>query len=373
MLHDMAYGGTQGTSLFTNVSSNVLPGISHLNVVQSISLSPYLPQQHNYNDWRPSQAYYALATHAGCPPTWAYGNSSQTIFQCLISKDTSTLQAAAAAVSNSGVYGTWAFTPVTDGDLLRSTPSSALSTTPLNGQYHRTSNCAEESFFYVPQTILTAEALTSWLQFLFPRFTTPNITTLLSHYPSQPLNITTHFATSGSSGATAVQTSATASGYQQLANLIYAESTFVCPSYWLAEAYNTDPPKKGYKMQYSIPIALHGYDGIAVFGNQRLQNQGDDFVAAMQRIIGDFVLKGEVEGLGTFEGPQWPMQNLNQTGGREVRVNSTIDVAISDLGGMWYVGPGLKNKFDVVDGYAWEAGRGERCKFWKGIGGRVPM
>jgi hypothetical protein len=25
MLHDMAYGGTQGTSLFTNVSSDVLP------------------------------------------------------------------------------------------------------------------------------------------------------------------------------------------------------------------------------------------------------------------------------------------------------------------------------------------------------------
>jgi hypothetical protein len=276
-------------------------------------------------------------------------------------------------VSNSGVYGTWTFLPVTDGRLVPSTPSSALSTTSLNGLNHLTSNCAEESFFYVPQTIGTVQALTAWLHILFPRYTNTDITTLLSHYPYQALdNVTNRFATSGTSGATALQTSATASGYQQLANLIYAESTFVCPSYWLAEAYNTGS-HKGYKMQYSIPIALHSYDGIAVFGNQRLQNQGDDFVAAMQRIIGTFVVTGIAEGVGQFKQPDWPMRSLNQTGGREVRVNSTIDTAVNGLGGMWYVGPGLVNRFDVVDGWQWEGGRGERCKFWKGVGGRVPM
>ena len=39
MLHDIAYGGTLGTSLFRN----------------SISASPYLAFQYNYNAWQPSQ------------------------------------------------------------------------------------------------------------------------------------------------------------------------------------------------------------------------------------------------------------------------------------------------------------------------------
>ncbi|KAF2438123.1 alpha/beta-hydrolase [Karstenula rhodostoma CBS 690.94] len=98
MLLDIAYGGTLGTSLFVN----------------SITASPYLPQQYHYKDWVPSQSYYAFAIAAGCPPTWAYGNSSQTIFECLISQSTGTLQNASELVSQSGTFGSWAFLPVTD-------------------------------------------------------------------------------------------------------------------------------------------------------------------------------------------------------------------------------------------------------------------
>ena len=92
MLQDMAYGGTLGTSLFTN----------------TISASPFLPMQYGYKDWIPSQSYYSFATAAGCPPSLPYGHNPQTIFDCLVSKDTDTLQNASASISEAGTYGTWA-------------------------------------------------------------------------------------------------------------------------------------------------------------------------------------------------------------------------------------------------------------------------
>jgi len=96
MLQDLAYGGTLGDSLFVN----------------TIAASPYLPMQYGYKDWIPSQAYYAFATKVGCPPSLPYGANPQTIFACLVEKDTGTLIEASAEISQSGAYGTWAFLPV---------------------------------------------------------------------------------------------------------------------------------------------------------------------------------------------------------------------------------------------------------------------
>ncbi|KAF2029859.1 carboxylesterase type B, partial [Setomelanomma holmii] len=370
MLHDTAYGGTLGTSFFAN----------------SIAFSPYLPQQYAYNDWIPSQAYYAFASQAGCAAAWAHRNSSETTFQCLVSKDSETLQAASNAVSSSGAFGTWAFLPVTDGVVIKSTPSEALSKGKINGQNHLTSNVAEESFAFVPQEIKSKQDLQSWIDLVFPLFNRSNVDDLLSRYSTPDAqNELPKQATSGNTGATALECSALATGYQQIANLIYAESTFVCPSYWLAEAYNAGD-KKGYKMQYSVPIALHGYDGIALFGNTKLPNQGADLVKAIQAIVGSFVTTGTpfialdiavlkyggTKDLPAFTAPVYAMLNLNQTGGQEVPVNSTLDPRLNDVGASWYVEPDLRNAFSVVNGWEWEGGRGDRCEYWREIAAKVP-
>jgi carboxylesterase type B len=62
---------------------------------------------------------------------------------------------------------------------------------------------------------------------------------------------------------------------------IYAETTFVCPSYWLAEAFS-NPPRVSYKYQYSVIPALHGTDVTAYFGPASPQ-QGPDFAKAFMR------------------------------------------------------------------------------------------
>lgn len=120
MLQAMAFGGTLGESLFSN----------------AIAASPFLPQQYGYKDSVPSQAYHAFALAVGCfgPPVLPRSNSSGSIFECLVSKDTATLQNVSATISGSSRYGTWAFLPVTDGVFIQQLPSQQLLKKQVNGK-----------------------------------------------------------------------------------------------------------------------------------------------------------------------------------------------------------------------------------------------
>jgi carboxylesterase type B len=278
---------------------------------------------------------------------------------------------------------------VTDGVFIQSTPSQAILQRRLNGLNHLSGNNAEEGPYFVPQNITTEADLLAWLRVLLPLFTTDDIAKLLYYYPTS--NSTTpsslpKFATAGDSGATAINVSVVASGQQQRANNIYAETTFICPSYWLAEAYNSQG-RAGYKYQYSVPWAAHGSDTASYFGPP-IDILGPDFVLAFQKIWGNFIRTGNpsvssaiVNGASangssmTTDGLEnWPpftlwdrrMANLNQTGGSEV---------MTDFNGFnvtEYTGPGLRNNLRLVDAYSWEGGRGVRCDYWKAVADIVP-
>ena len=120
MLQTMAYGGTLGESLFSN----------------AISASPFLPLQHGYKDFAPSQAYYAFASAAGCfgPPALPRTPLNSSVFACLVGKDSAILQQASANVSGSSTWGTWAFLPVTDGVFLQQRPTQQLMKKQVNGK-----------------------------------------------------------------------------------------------------------------------------------------------------------------------------------------------------------------------------------------------
>jgi carboxylesterase type B len=289
-------------------------------------------------------------------------------------------------VSASGVYGTWAFQPVTDGIVIQKKPSDALAEGKLNGVNHLSGNNAEEAPYFADQRINTEEKLIAYIKLAFPLLSEQNITALLSHYPSSSADDTADlpkYATSGTSGATAVNVSQSASGQQQRADNIYAETTLVCPSYWLADAY-TRNGRKGYKYQYSVPWAAHGADATAYFG-EPTDNQGPDLVLAFEKIWGNFVRTGNPSideeiaigassnGTGKTGLKEWPaftldnptMANLNQTGGEPYTYYGVFNVTM-------FRGPGLRNDLSLVDGYAWEGGRGGRCDFWRSIADLVP-
>jgi carboxylesterase type B len=106
----MAYGGTDGTKLFTN----------------AIVASPYLPKQWRYNDPKPTTAYNNFAEAAGC-------SGQANVFACLQGVDTLILQNASAHAAQFVPFGEYGFAPVTDGDLVQNRPSVQLFSGKVNG------------------------------------------------------------------------------------------------------------------------------------------------------------------------------------------------------------------------------------------------
>lgn len=177
---------------------------------------------------------------------------------------------ASAAVSQSGNWGTFAFLPVTDGKFIQERPSKQLAEGRVNGLNHLAGNNALEGAAWVPtNAINTIDDLVEYLRVTFPMFSNNDIARILFYYPSSNASVNPNalkFATEGSFGPTTINESTAATGQQERAIAIYGETTFICPSYWLAEAYsNNGYGGQGWKYQFSIPNAEHGADGPAYF------------------------------------------------------------------------------------------------------------
>jgi len=302
------------------------------------------------------------------------------------------LMNASAKISGSGTYGTWGFLPVTDGIFVQQLPSQQLLQKQVNGKNALLGNNADEGPSFTPQNITTEDSLLAWLQLTFPLFTNDDIAKILLYYPSTNASVDPNaptFATSGYAGPTALNQSDIATGQQQRADNIYAETTFVCPSYWMAEAYS-DRGRTSYKYQYSVSIALHGTDVAAYFG-PRTVNQGSDFSLAFMTIWGNFITTDNpsipsaiANGVSSASNSSltapnpasaWPpftiyapfQIDLNETGGTPVNVPLEPGLNVTEFGS-----PGLMNNFSLVNAYTWEGGRGYRCDFWRSMGLIVP-
>jgi len=375
MLQAMAYGGTLGNSLFENV----------------VAASPYLPMQCAYNGWQPSQSYYAYAQAVGCFPGRAYGNTSTTILDCLRQAPTNVLQNASAEVGASGTWGTWAFLPVTDGDFVRERPSQQLTSGKVNGNRVMSGNNAAEGAAFVIPNITTDADFEAWVRLEYPMLSASDLNQMFTtYYPPLNTSVVPH-ATCGDCGVdTAVNVGSFYVGPQQRAINLYSETTFVCPSYWLAEAYNPSQGKQAYKYQYSIPAGQHGADLYAEGLRAETPNVSPQFYEAFTTMWGDFITSGNPlisnalangnSSVATNAASEWPlfttegqnayrMLSLNETEGVEY---SAHVVAYPVVNATQYQEPGLVNDIREVNAYAWEGGRGVRCDFWKTVGARVP-
>lgn len=153
-------------------------------------------------------------------------------------------------------------------------------------------NNANEGPLFVPPSMSTIADITNWLHAEFPNLSDAQINSILAVNPNNA-NTTAGplFETSGVTGLTAVNVSQDANGQQQRANNIYAEATFVCPSYWMASAY-TSNGRRSWHYQFSVPFASHTTDMNAYFGPST-PNLSTDFILAFRRIWGNFITKGD--------------------------------------------------------------------------------
>lgn len=161
---------------------------------------------------------------------------------------------------------------------------------------------------------------------------------------------------------------------------IYAEATFICPSYWMAKAYSGSSganSRSSYRYQYSVAIPYHGDDDNAYFSPVP-ENVGPDFAMAFMRIWGNFVTQNSPSILNsvangasstdpTAPNPvsMWPeysiyapcQMNLNQTGGTLVEVMRMGNGDVTE-----FVAPGQMNSIELVKRL--QLGRWKRCKVW---------
>lgn len=111
---------------------------------------------------------------------------------------------------------------MTDGVFIQNLPSQQLSTERVNGQRLLVGNNAEEGAPFVPYNITSEDDLVTWLKLTFPLFTNSDLSKVLLYYPSENGTTDTsegEYATSGYTGATAVNVSAVGTGQQQRANV----------------------------------------------------------------------------------------------------------------------------------------------------------
>ncbi|KAI1408326.1 alpha/beta-hydrolase [Hypoxylon sp. FL1857] len=378
MLLGMANGGADKTALFNGI----------------IASSPYLPTQWEYDGTWPTEYYNRFAESVGCSTDEVKANGS--VFECLVSADTIALQNASYSVSTSALYGQWAFIPVTDGTLIRERPTTQLlKGGKLNGIRILSSNNMNEGVIFTPQIITDENDFRGFLLRNYPKLTEANITNILSLYsvPANTLNVLVN--SDGEDPPFSTTNSGWGSGWQQAANNLYAETTFVCPSYWLADAYAKKHGGKAWHHQFSVPPGQHGLDITPLQEPTDVIGSGIDkqFRTAFQQIWGNFIVRGDptlnklqtstpgngsIRAAGTGTWPQWKgepgcdwMLNLNMTGGTPITTpvtlnGSTIPVTSYVAGNG--TSPPLKAEFRVAEASSWEGGRGERCQLWADLG-----
>ncbi|KAJ5903626.1 hypothetical protein N7504_006009 [Penicillium tannophilum] len=374
MLQAMAYGGRED-HLFNNI----------------IAASPYTPAMYHYNDEIPTNHYLQFAVRAGCYDEKL--RSKTSIFDCLVNADTKTLQHASANISTSGSWGTWAFQPVIDGDFIRELSSTQLLKKEVNGKRILSGNNANDGVPLSPPYINTTDGFLSYIKNTFPMFTAFDYSRLRDIYGfwnTSPTNHGPRYDTLGDRGPTALNQSEMATGLQQTIFNIFAETTFDCASYWLADAFSGNTAKESWKYQFSVTPGYHGADLTAYFSvGAHTPTRG--FTHAFQKIWGSFIIhdtpvisiadaKGHAENSTVPEGANgyinWPtwnesspvLMNLNTTGGRTV-----FDKVTDHLSYWLRKEPGVRNEFTLADASRWEGGRGDRCSFWQSVGPRVPQ
>ncbi|KAH8890549.1 carboxylesterase [Thozetella sp. PMI_491] len=358
MLLAMANGGEEGTKLFRQVLAD----------------SAYLPTMPHYNDGLVEEYYRQLAERAGC-----LNITNTTTFRCLSEVDSITLQNASAMTSYGAKYGTWSFLPVTDGKFIREKPSQQLLYGKVNGK--RLLSGANEAAQFVPQNISTEAEFKAYVRLYYPLLSDQNLTAVMSLYslPSSFNDSTPLFDSDGLHAPYATEISHFASGWQQAANNLYSETTFVCSAYWLASAYTAKlndnaRGKIAWRYQFSVPDAFHAYDIPPLLYSPNTTGTKVNYIfrSEFQSIWGNFVATGDPyilvdtstsnDSVVAATSPFWkPWGVAGSYAGGDGTGYCMLNLNVTNA--LPYYAD-----WKIVDGVAWEAGRAKRCALWAALG-----
>ncbi|KAL4263890.1 Carboxylic ester hydrolase [Pleurotus pulmonarius] len=190
----------------------------------AMSSSSFLPSQYPFNGAVPERIFSQVVSHTGC------GSASDAL-SCLRAVNASTLQAANVNVSRSGFSGTYVSVPVVDGEFITQRPTQALRQGKVNGRALLAVTNTNEGRNFVNQSTATTVTASDYVLRLFPNLGDANAATVSRLYAGI--------------GAPIDQ-----------ANAIMGESIFICPTYFMLNAF----PMASFKGEYAIPGGNHGDD-----------------------------------------------------------------------------------------------------------------
>ncbi|KAJ7675719.1 Alpha/Beta hydrolase protein [Mycena polygramma] len=239
----------------------------------AIASSTYLPSLYQYNGKVPQTHFNDVAARAGC-------NGTKPL-DCLRAVDAATLGDINVNTIVAAFLGTFAFGPVIDGSFITQSPTNALLHGHVNGDISLSVTNINVGVIFINQT--AEHNVAEYVRNLFPLF-----------------------GVEESNAAAAVYKSVGSSLDQ--VNAIMGESTFICPSYLLLDAF----PGNSYKGQYAIPPSLHGDDTINYFPtfsefNATLRFNNTAFITAFSQGFVSFAVHLDPnEKLRPSITPRWP-------------------------------------------------------------------
>ncbi|GAA5875393.1 hypothetical protein JCM3774_002974 [Rhodotorula dairenensis] len=303
----------------------------------AIGSSVFLPTQVAYNDPIAETIYQNLVDFVGC------GNSSQSSFACLQGKDAATVAAAALNLSKAAPTGYWTYVPVVEGQggFLQERGSLLLAkgSKNLNGLKFLGINNQDEGYIFTDPSIrndTTTDATQLGTQFnqvlagLFPLFTAAEIQSVAAQYPISDAPVT---------GNT----------FSRISNII-ADSTFVCPTYWTAEAFGSS----AWKGIFDYGAATHGSD---VGWYQGMIWNGKHSVSAETSFAGSF--EGFIQ---TYDPNNNPATDINPhwstfDSGEQLLFNTTTRDTLSQAD------PSI---VDTASIKVYGSTQTAKCDFWRG-------
>ncbi|KAF9024268.1 alpha beta-hydrolase [Hymenopellis radicata] len=220
----------------------------------AITSSTFLPSQYSYNDVIPEQLYNDVVDSANC-------SSAKDTLDCLRQVDSTSLENINSALNVAGFFGTFVFVPVVDGTFITQRPIEALRRRKLNAKTLLAVTNTDEGGPFVNASTADTVVVSNYLSQLFPRLSPENVeaASLLYSNLGSPID-------------------------QVMA--IMNDTIFVCPTYYLLEAFNGH----AFKGQYAVPPATHGSDVFYYFPSIRAPDfTNTDFVKAFSESFTAFV------------------------------------------------------------------------------------
>ncbi|KAF9541669.1 alpha/beta-hydrolase, partial [Agrocybe pediades] len=262
----------------------------------AITSSTFLPSQYRFNDTVPELLYNETVSRANC-------SSQADTLGCLRQADASALATANNDILDSGFSGTFAFVPVVDGTLITDSPINLLKQGKVNGKaLYSVTNSFEGNDFVDQGTAATVQ-VENYVAQLLPTVGPQVVEAATQQYAGLGSNISQ-------------------------VNAIMGESIFICPTYYLFNAFKN----KTFKAQFAVPPALHGNDLPYYFDNGQIPLTGKttDFANAFSESFLNFVKtlnpgqQTNITGLPTnISLSSWKMWN----GTNEMLFNVTADGA----------------------------------------------